>query len=199
MVTCYNTMDFTWSVEWTDRRKKDKPLKKDKRNKKITRSELNLVRLGFNEGKVWSSLEKLCRQQSICHPRTPKFLIWLRFMYFGNRINELNLAAQLLYIWKLDNLYALSISVQWAWASQINSMNIICYCSVLCCDFPSEIQGHSPLSFAPGWQEAPVLTNNRTRKNGTILRSVISFQSSPIPQKSTKCPEKHPWVISAYP
>lgn len=68
-------MDSTWSVEWTDRRKKDKPLKKDKRNKKITRSELNLVRLGFNEGKVWSSLEKLCRQQSVCHPRTPKFLI----------------------------------------------------------------------------------------------------------------------------
>lgn len=33
--------------------------KKDKRSKKNTRSELNLVRLGFNEEKVCSSLEKL--------------------------------------------------------------------------------------------------------------------------------------------
>lgn len=118
--------------------------KKDKRNKKTTRGELNLVRLGFNEGKVLSSLEKLCRQQSICHPRTPKFFIWLS-MHFGNNINELNLAAQPPYIWKLDNWYALSISVQWAWASQINSMNIICYCSVLCCGFPSvKYRGISP-------------------------------------------------------
>lgn len=167
--------------------------KKDKRDKKTTRGELNLVRLGFNEGKVLSSLEKLCRQQSICHPRTPKFFIWLS-MHFENNINELNLAAQPPYIWKLNNLYALSIyicSVSLGKSNQFNEHYLLLQRSVLWFSI-CEIQGHFPLSFAPGRQETPVLTNNRTRERGIILRFVISLLSSPIPQKSAKCPEKHP-------